>query len=154
MLLQTYSHVLPEITNGYPSTLFDDVIKNIENNEDIKAVVNDILINGRTITYNPDSYERGLIYGLFGEKDGKLIVHNKIFEERLYNYLLSQKHIRDMCARFTAVDESQFVKACHLDMEKCLLKFQEVMYQEYWQEDERFYETKRGFGIIIFPFYA
>lgn len=132
------------------STLFDDVIKNVENNEEIKAVVNEILINGRSIIYNPDAYEKGLMYGLFCQRDGKLIVHNKLFEERLYNYLLEQKNIREMYARFTSVDENQFVKAGLLDMEKCLLKFQEVMYQEYRQEDERFYETV---GRMIFLAY-
>ncbi|MDO8685491.1 MAG: GxxExxY protein, partial [Clostridiales bacterium] len=34
--------------------------------------------------------------------------------------------------------------------EKCLLKFQEVMYQEYRQEDEKFYETT---GRMIFLAY-
>ncbi len=132
------------------STLFDDVIKNIENNEEIKAVVNEILINGSSISYNPDAYEKGLMYGLFAQREGKLIIHNKIFEERLYNYLLAQKNIRDICARFTSVDENQFFKTGHLDMEKCLLKFQEVMYQEYRQENERFYETT---GRMIFLAY-
>lgn len=119
------------------STLFDDIIKNIENHEDTKAVIYEMLIEGRSISYNAFAYETGLMYGLFAEKDGKLVIHNKIFEEMIYNYLLEQKNIRDLVARFTAVDESQFVKSGRLDMEKCLLKFQEVMYQEYRQENER-----------------
>ncbi|MDO8685242.1 MAG: AAA-like domain-containing protein, partial [Clostridiales bacterium] len=139
-----------KMTLNEKSTLFDDVIKNIENNEEIKAVVHEMLIVGRSIGYNPDAYEKGLMYGLFAQNEGKLIIHNKIFEERLYNYLLEQKNIRNMYARFTAVDENQFVKSGSLDMEKCLLKFQEVMYQEYRQEDEKFYETT---GRMIFLAY-
>lgn len=132
------------------STLFDDVIKNIENNEDIKAIVNEMLVKGRSVQYNPDSYEKGIMYGLFVERNGKLAIHNKIFEERIYNYLLGQKEIRDMGARFTAVDENQFVNQGKLDMEKCLLKFQEVMFAEYRQEDEKFYEAN---GRLIFLAY-
>jgi hypothetical protein len=55
-----------------------------------------------------------------------------------------------MYKRFVAVDENQFTLGGKLDMEKCLLKFQEVMYQEYRQEDERFYETN---GRLIFLAY-
>lgn len=132
------------------STLFDDVIKNIENNEDIKAVINEILVEGRSITYNPFAYEKGLMYGLFAEKDGKLVIHNKIFEEMIYGYLLEQKNMRDMNMRFTAVDENQFIHNGRLDMERCLLKFQEVMYQEYRQENERFYEA---YGRLMFLAY-
>lgn len=132
------------------NTLFDDVIKNINNNEEIKAVINDILINGRSISYNAFAYEQGLMYGLLAEKEGKLVVHNSIFEELIYSYVLEQRNIRDMYARFTSLDESQFIKAGTLDMEKCLLKFQEVMFQEYRQEDERFYETT---GRLIFLAY-
>ncbi len=132
------------------STLFDDVIKNIENNEEIKAVINEMLIEGRKISYNLHAYEQGIMYGIFTEKEGKLAIHNKIYEELIYNYLLEQKNIRDMYMRFTAVDENQFISHGKLDMERCLLKFQEVMYQEYRQENERFYET---FGWLIFLAY-
>ena len=132
------------------STLFDDLIKNIENHEDIKAVIYEMLIKGTQISYNPDAYEKGIMYGLFSEKNDKLIMHNKIFETRIYNYLLEQKNIREMYKRFVAVDENQFVTDGKLDMEKCLLKFQEVMYEEYRKEDERFYESN---GRLIFLAY-
>ena len=132
------------------STLFDDVIKNIENNEDIKAVIYEMLIRGTQISYNYFAYEKGIMYGIFSEKNNKLVVHNKIFEEMIYAYLLEQRNIREMYKRFVAVDENQFVTAGKLDMEKCLLKFQEVMYEEYRKEDERFYESN---GRLIFLAY-
>lgn len=130
--------------------LFDDVIKNIENNEDIKSTIYEMLIKGKEINYNPDAYEKGLMYGLLSEKDGKLVIHNKIFEERIYNYLLEQKKIRDMYTEFVGIDENQFIENNKLNMEQCLLKFQEVMYQEYKEEDEEFYETN---GRLIFLAY-
>ncbi len=132
------------------STLFDDVIKNIENNEDIKALIYGMLIKGTQIGYNYFAYEKGIMYGLFTEKDSKLIIHNKLFEELIYSYLLEQRNLREMYRRFVAVDEGQFTKSGKLDMEKCLLKFQEVMYQEYRKEDESFYESN---GRLIFLAY-
>ena len=132
------------------NTLFDDVIKNLENNEDIKSVVNKMLIEGREINYNYFAYEKGIMYGLLTEKNGKLAVHNKIFEEMIYNYLLEKKRIREMYTEFVGIDKSQFLNKNGLNMEKCLLKFQEVMYQEYREEDEKFYETN---GRLIFLAY-
>jgi hypothetical protein len=34
-------------------------------------------------------------------RDGKLAIHNKIFEERIYNYLIEQLELRAMASRFT-----------------------------------------------------
>lgn len=132
------------------NTLFEDVIKNIENNADIKAVVNEILIEGKEISYNPLAFEKGLMYGILAEKEDKLIIHNLIFETLIYDYLLAQREMRRIASTFTNVDESQFIENGCLNMEKVLLKFQEFMYQEYRQEDEKFYETN---GRLIFLAY-
>lgn len=128
------------------NTLFDDVIKNIENNPDLKALVYEILVEGRTVNYNPDAYEQGLMYGIFTEKDGKLAIHNTLFEERIYNYLLEQSRIRDLMA--TADNDSgQFVEGNRLLTEKLLLNFQEFMHEEYREQDEKFYESE---GRLVF----
>ncbi len=132
------------------NTLFEDVIKNIENNDDIKSVVYEILVKGRKVNYNPDAYEKGIMYGIFDKRNGKLIIHNKIFEERIYNYLIEQKKTRELSARFTSFNENQLIEDGCLNMEKTLLKFQEFMYEEYRMEDEKFYETN---GRLVFLAY-
>ncbi len=129
------------------STLFDDVMKNIQNNKDIRKTVYNLLIRGQSVTYNYDAYEKGIMYGLFAQNGGKLIIHNKIFEERIYNYLLEDEKLLEMSEGITQVSISQFIEHGGLNMEKVLLKFQEFMYEEYRQEDERFYETH---GRMIF----
>ena len=48
------------------------------------------------------------------------------------------------------MNENQFIEKAKLNVEKVLLKFQEFMYEEYRQEDERFYETN---GRLIFLAY-
>ncbi len=139
-----------KMTLNEKSTLFDDVIKNIENNPEIKALVYEILVEGKEINYNPDAYEQGMMYGILAEKKGKILLHNKIFEERIYNYMLAQQDMRALAARFTSVDEKRLIVDEKLDMEKTLLKFQEFMHEQYRQEDERFYETN---GRLIFLAY-
>lgn len=132
------------------STLIDDVIKNIENNPEIKALIYEILVEGREINYNPYAYEKGIIYGLLVERNRKMQVHNKLFEEIIYNYMLAQQEMRALAAKFTGVDKRSIINNDGLDMEKTLLKFQEFMYEQYRQEDERFYETN---GRLIFLAY-
>ena len=129
------------------STLFDDVIKNIENNPDLKALVYEILVEGREIPYNPIAYEKGIMYGVLTARNGKLAIHNSIFESLIYDYLLAQEKMRSMAAKFANVDKSGFIGDNLLDMEQVLLKFREFMNEQYRQEDERFYETS---GRLIF----
>ena len=133
-----------------PNTLFDDIIKNINNYSELKSIIYEILVEGRKFNYNYFAYEKGIIYGLLREKDNKLIISNKIFEEFLYNYIIEDKKIRDLASKFIDVEENQFINNGKLDMEKCIIKFQEVMYEQYRKEDEKFYETH---GRLIFLAY-
>ena len=139
-----------KMTLNEHNTLFDDVIKNFENYEDIKLVVHQILVEGKQISYNPFVYEKGIMYGILAEKDGKLVMHNKIFESLLYDYLLAQKEMQKLASRFTQVDKSEMIDSEKLNMEKVLLKFQEFMYEQYREEEEHFYETN---GRLIFLAY-
>ncbi len=139
-----------KMTLNETNTLFDDVIKNIENFEEIKAVVYEILVEGKQISYNSFAYEKGIMYGILAEHEGRFIMHNKIFETLLYEYLIAQKDVRRMASKFTQIDKSEVLENDKLDMEKLLLKFQEFMYAEYREEDEHFYETN---GRLIFLAY-
>jgi hypothetical protein len=139
-----------KMTLNEPNTLFDDVIKNLENYDEIKAVVYEILVEGRQISYNPFAYEKGIMYGILAENQGKFIMHNKIFETLLYDYLIAQRDIRKMASELTQIDKDEVLSNYKLDMEKLLSKFQEFMYAEYREEDEHFYETN---GRLIFLAY-
>ena len=138
------------MTLNETSTLFDDVIKNIENNPELKAVVYEILVDGREIPFHSVAYEKGIMYGILSERNGKLAIHNSIFETLLYGYLLAQEKMRTMAAGFTNVNKDQLMVNSRLNMEKVLLKFAEFMEEQYRQENERFYETN---GRLIFLAY-
>ena len=122
----------------------------LENFEEIKAVVYEILVEGKQVSYNSFAYEKGIMYGILAEQEGRLVIHNKLFETLLYDYLIAQRHMRKMASRFTQVDKDEVLENDKLDMEKLLLKFQEFMYGEYREEDEHFYETN---GRLIFLAY-
>ena len=129
------------------STLFDDVIKNIENNPELKGVVRKILFEGVKFSFSPDAYEKGIIYGIFAQKDGRLAIHNPLFEQRLYNFLLEQSYMYDYAQPVLSVEQSQFIENGKLDMEKVLRKFKEFMFHEYRKNDEKFYES---YGRLLF----
>lgn len=124
------------------STLFEDVIKNIKNNEEIKVLVNELLVLGKNVSYNPFSYDKGIMYGIFKEEKGKLVIHNKIFEELIYSYMLEQQNIRNMRVPVSNIELNQFITDGNLNMERILLKFQDFMFEEYRKEDEKFYEAQ------------
>ncbi|MDR3305405.1 MAG: AAA-like domain-containing protein [Clostridiales Family XIII bacterium] len=132
------------------STLFDDVIKNIENNEEVKNTVIAMLLSGESFSYNPYTFEQGILYGIFIEKDGKMAIHNQLFEEMIYAYLLEQQNIRQLARPLLSVEQGQFTESGRLDMELVLRKFREFMHREYRKEDGKFIERN---GRMLFLAY-
>lgn len=139
-----------KMTLNEHNTLFDDVIKNIENYEEIKNIIYEVLVLGNSIGYNPFVYQKGLLYGILKEQDGRLAIHNKIFESLLYDYLIAQRESQKLASKFIQVDKSEMLDKEKLNMERVLIKFQQFMYEQYREEDEHFYESH---GRLIFLAY-
>jgi len=75
------------------NTLFDDMIKNLENNRELYNLIYELLFIGKEIVFNIDNpiINLGLTYG-FLEKGvcNKTKVSNRVFEIRIYNYFISK----------------------------------------------------------------
>ncbi len=124
------------------TTLFEDVIKNIENNKDIKEVVEEILVHGKRFEYHPMVHEKGLMYGIFRQEGNRIVVHNSIFETYIYTYLIGKREISQQVYVVSASDEKELSTPAELRLEKILLKFQEFMFEEFRGGNERFYESQ------------
>lgn len=77
------------------NTLFDDLIKNVENHEDLKQLIVNILYHGAVQSFslaNP-VIELGVMFGILKEKDHAAAVSNVIFETYLYDYTVSIKSL-------------------------------------------------------------
>lgn len=134
------------------NTNFDSLIKNLENNPDLYKLVEKLTLQSTKVDYNYDNplINLGILYGIFKEKNDKVAIHNRIYSERIYNYMsvnlmienLSNKRIDNYNFRdnFIKSDKS-------LDMEMVLLKFQEFMKKEYSSKDAKFIERN---GRLIF----
>lgn len=135
------------LLNG-KSTLFDDLIKNLENNPQLYEYMYNILIDGLSITYNTDNsvIDLGHMFGyLKKDKNRNVVISNQIIKERVYNYMISKTNTRVM-ARYNFKDN--FIKKDNtLNMEYILLKFQQFMKENYNSKDINFLERQ---GVILF----
>lgn len=128
------------------NTLFDDLIKNVENNGELRKVIAGILLDGQKLPFvkSDPIINLGAMFGILEERGGVAAVANVVFETFLYNHMIIG-NLREQY-RFR-IEDSQFVKEGGLDMEKVLQKFQEVMKAEYRQQDEAFLERQ---GRLLF----
>ena len=75
------------------NTLFDDLIKNIENNTALKKAVTGILLDGLQMPFvrSEPVINLGIMFGILAEKDGMTAISNVIFETYLYNHIIAGK---------------------------------------------------------------
>lgn len=128
------------------NTNFDSLIKNLENNPALYDLVYRVIIDGDVISFNPDEplTNFGRMYGIFKE-NGRLAIHNRIYEQRLYNYMTVKTEINygrdyNFSEHFKTTDNG-------LDIEAVLLKFQQFMQSEHHQKDQDFLERN---GRLVF----
>ena len=134
------------------NTNFEHVIKQLENDPDLSALVEKIVIDGEQVSYNQYSplIHAGELYGIFSWRGNLLEIHNRIYREQLYNYLTSKVEIQGLATvhRTPYNYQEQFLRPDHtLDLERILLKFQEFLRQEYNPRDTPFLERN---GRLIF----
>jgi hypothetical protein len=106
------------------NTLFDDVIKNIENDKKFSAMAEKIIFSTEPEPFRISNplIGRGVMFGIFSEKDGYVVISNKIFEMYIYEYFISvNRPIQE------PVNDYDYVKDGVLDMEKVLRMFQKTM---------------------------
>lgn len=137
------------------NTNFDHLIKNLENNEAFARLVEQLLLFETPIPFNQDNplIHLGVQYGIFTSRNHCVAIHNRIYQERIYNYLTSKLETGALLSRpleqYTF--PSQFVREdSSLDLERVLLQFQEFMKQKYSQRDVPFLE--RNSRLVFFAF--
>ncbi|MDE7415219.1 MAG: AAA family ATPase [Lachnospiraceae bacterium] len=128
------------------NTLFDDMIKNVENNKGFRKVITGLLLDGFHLPFVKSDSEinLGVMFGILAEKDNETVISNIVFETFLYNHLISSQ----LQARYLfGFEKNQFIENGQLNMEQALQKFQEIMKAEYRKEDAAFLEQQ---GRLLF----
>jgi hypothetical protein len=129
------------------NTLFDDMIKNLENNPEFKELVKDILLSGRQISYvasNP-SISLGSMFGIIDKKEGICCISNTIFETYIYNHLIIEQELNNTV--FSEARNQFITDNGQLDMNLIMQKFKQLMTTEYRESDEKFIEKQ---GRLLF----
>ena len=128
--------------------LFDDLIKNMENNKELYECIYNVLILNINQVFNINNpiIEIGHMLGyLIADKDNNVAVFNQILKKVLYNYMISKINVNNMSA-YNFKDN--FITSNNgLNMEQILLKFQQFMKENYSRRDAEFLERH---GVLLF----
>lgn len=129
------------------NTLFDDLVKNIENNNEFKDYIFDLIINGTEKTFNIHNplINLGVIYGYLKNMDGRVKMSNRIFEQMLYNYFSSKLENKTDMSTYNF--KENFIIENGLDFERILLRFQQFIKEQYSSIDSKFIERE---GRLLF----
>lgn len=130
------------------NTNFESLIKNLENNEKLYNLVHDIIVEGKEISYNKDNpvINLGDLYGIFENKEGLLKIHNRIYEQRIYNYMISRIET-DVDPGFYNFKDNFLKTDGSLDFKEVLRKFQQFVKEQYSDKDQLFLERH---GRLLF----
>ena len=133
-------------------TNFETVIKNLENNEGLYEFVKQITLFDKKLEFNLSDpiIDMGVMHGIFKVDASPVEIHNRIYKELVYNYMVSvfnrEKMLNSSSGTYD-LEDTYLTEDGKLDFERVLLKFQEFMKKEYNKRDEEFLERN---GRLIF----
>lgn len=73
------------------NTLFESLIGKLTNYPELNSLIETLLFTGRQIAYNPDNamIDNATMFGFIKNLHGVVVITNRLFETRLYNFYLS-----------------------------------------------------------------
>ena len=134
------------------STLFDDMIKKIEENQELSDLIFDLTVGKIKYPYNSDDpvMKFGIMFGFLTKGTDGLQIHNSIFEIRIANYFISKNTRKWREKNIVQSLASEIIKNNVFDMEVCLTKFKKHYAEIYTGKDLKFLERE---GKLVFLTY-
>lgn len=129
------------------STLMDDLSKNLENNPEFREFMYSVSVNSMSYSFsllNP-MVNMGNMFSYIRNKNGRVVIHNLIFEEALFLYFTLDYTIKNNMK--LSPFQLNYVQNGKLNMEHVVTRFADLMHQEYRKEDEEFLERQ---GRLVF----
>lgn len=138
------------------NTLFESMVNKLYDYPELKEMVHAILFTGREIPYNPLNpvTEIAAMFGFIKNKNGSIIIANRIFETVFYNFYLAMAEVQNTEIYKAALcDKSQFVCGGRLNMELILEKFVRHFDDLYGDQSDKFKEEdgRRYFLLYLKP---
>ncbi len=130
------------------NTLFDDLIKNLENNNELYDLVRNIVLDGYRISFNRANpiIDLGYVCGIFTEEDYIVKLDNRIYEQFIYDYLISKIEVKSEQMSIYNY-KNNFIEGEKLNLNKVIEKFQQFMKEQYSLIDSKFIERE---GRLLF----
>lgn len=130
------------------NTNFESLIKNLENDRQLYDLVLKIIMNEVEFSFNPHNpvIEKGTRYGILREKNGKAAVHNRVYEQLLYNYMASKLETSGKIGIYN-VSSDYIDEHGGLNIPAVFRKFQKFMKEQYNDKDNSFLERN---GRLLF----
>ena len=125
------------------NTLFDNMIKKLDDYPELKLMLKSILMTGCESSYNPDekSIQIATMLSYIVNKNGKVVIACRIMETRLYNLFIKEEE-NSVFYRQGQIDKNQFIKDGTIDMKLLLERFVVHMNQTYKMDfDNEFVEN-------------
>ena len=125
------------------NTLFDNMMKKLDDYPELKQILKDILLSGKDSSYNPDEkyVQIAAMFNYIVNKNGRIAVACRIMETRLYNLFLKEEE-NSVIYKQGQIDKNQFIKDGIIDMAHLLERFVVHMNQTYkMNHDTEFIEN-------------
>ncbi len=109
------------------STLMDDLSKNLENNSELKRMLEGILLHDKEYLFEPDvpAIRLGNMFSFIkNDETGHVAIHNLIFEQKLYNYFMAEQSLKEEISFST--NRSIFVSGGKLNMPLVIERFEDM----------------------------
>lgn len=131
------------------NTLFDDMIKKLEDFPELKEVLSKILFRGEKCSYNPDNFsvDMGTMFGFLKPEKEYVTIANRTFETRIYNWLLSETKDEPIYQAGES-DKNQFIVQGCLQMDLVMKGFYRHYLEIFSDNDDSFLE-KNGRKIFL-----
>lgn len=138
------------------NTLFESLMGKLYEYPGMRQMMYSILFSGEKVLYNPDEQwvDIAMMFGFVKNSNGTVIIANRIFEMRLYNYFLATTDAQNSeMFKLASQDKSQFIRGGFLDMKLILAKFVEHFDSIYGDSAEEFDEEegRRRFLLYLRP---
>lgn len=135
--------------------LFDSMVKQLDLYNDLRNMIEQILYQGRQISFSPaeKSINLGLMFGFLKDENGHVVIANRVFEMYLLNLFIAEESVRSEIFLCGQGNRNQFVAGNRLNMEMVLEKFVEHFTDIYGDNDEKFVEAygRKFFLLYLKP---
>lgn len=127
------------------NTLFESLIGKLNTYPQLKQMLKSVLFSGNIYPYSADesAIDMATMFGFVTNKGGYVVIANRIFETRLYNYYLSEDELqKNALYKASIQDKNQFITNGSLNMELVLERFVVHFNDIFGNRDERFLEEE------------